>query len=167
MKESRCKVLRCKVAMCLSMVSADELDDDTSTILGLSKEYRLVGVVDEGSDVFEIDDLSVFVLERAETWKEAVCSALDGKVLVICLEHDDALPERHKKFSDKLQFLGAIRGHPWIEFKNSTFDNHLGEKGTKRELTVHDNHGQFGVLGRFSRTKPELERAMLIDAGLP
>ena len=37
-------------------------------------------------------------------------SALDGKVLVICLEHDDALPERHKKFSDKLQFLGAIRG---------------------------------------------------------
>ena len=58
-------------------------------------------------------------------------------------------------------------GHPWTEFKNSTFDNHLGEKGTKRELTVHDNHEQFGVPERFSRTKPELERAMLIDAGLP
>ena len=73
MKESRCKVLRCKVAMCLSMASADELDDDTSTILGLSKEYRLVGVVvNEWSDVFEIDDLSVSSLNVRKHGKKCV-----------------------------------------------------------------------------------------------
>lgn len=53
------------------------------------------------------------------------------------------------------------------EFLNEEFDKHLDEKGTVRELTVHDTHEQVGVAERLNRTKLERARAMLFESGLP
>jgi hypothetical protein len=60
-----------------------------------------------------------------------------------------------------------LRSDVGMEFKNKVFDAHLAERGTKRELTVHDTHEQVGVSERLNRTKLELAQAMLIDSSLP
>ena len=45
--------------------------------------------------------------------------------------------------------------------------NHQDQKGTKRELTVHDSPPQNGVSERGMRTRAERAHAMLIASGLP
>ncbi len=63
----------------------------------------------------------------------------------------------------QIKILRTDRG---TEFSNKKFDQHLAEKGTVRELTVHDTHEQVGVAERLNRTKVELARAMLLDSKL-
>jgi hypothetical protein len=45
--------------------------------------------------------------------------------------------------------------------------NHQDQKGTKRELTVHDSPPQNGVSERGMRTRAEGARALLLASGLP
>jgi hypothetical protein len=45
--------------------------------------------------------------------------------------------------------------------------NHQDQKGTKRELTVHDSLPQNGVSERGMRTRAEGARALLLASGLP
>ena len=45
--------------------------------------------------------------------------------------------------------------------------NHQDQKGTKRELTVHNSPPQNGVSERSMRTRAEQAHALLLASGLP
>src|SRR6202045_4677950 len=64
----------------------------------------------------------------------------------------------------KVKYLRSDHGG---EFLGDLFSDHLAEKGTKRELTIHDTHEQVGVMECWNRTKAKLAQAMLIDSKLP
>ena len=53
------------------------------------------------------------------------------------------------------------------EFLSTQMINHQDDKGTKRELTVHDSPPQNGVSERGMRTRAERARALLLSSGLP
>ena len=53
------------------------------------------------------------------------------------------------------------------EFLSNEFTQHLKQRGTQRELTVHDSPPQNGVSERGMRTRGEATRTLLIASGLP
>ena len=63
-----------------------------------------------------------------------------------------------------IQYLRCDRGG---EFTSNEFNKHLEDKGTQRELTVHDSPPQNGVSERGMRTRAEATRALLLASGLP
>jgi len=99
------------MAMCDRIVLAHELDDNPLARQGLGKEYWPRGIVDEWSDVFEIDRLSIIVRECTKTRKESICRSLDWKVFVVLFEYWDAPPEREKKSRHILQPRGTL----WVD----------------------------------------------------
>jgi hypothetical protein len=63
--------------------------------------------------------------------------------------------------------IKASRSDRGGEFLSAQIINHQDQKGTVRELTVHDSPPQNGVAERGMRTRAERARALLIASGLP
>ena len=63
--------------------------------------------------------------------------------------------------------IKACRSDRGGEFLSAQMINHQDQKGTKRELTVHDSPPQNGVSERGMRTRAERARALLLSSGLP
>jgi hypothetical protein len=53
------------------------------------------------------------------------------------------------------------------EFLSKDITQHQDQKGTVRELIVHDSPPQNGVAERGMRTQAERARALLLSSGLP
>ena len=65
---------------------------------------------------------------------------------------------------NKIKIVHSDRGG---EFLSKEMVNHQDEKGTIRELTVHDSPPQNGTAKQGMRTQAEQARALLISSGLP
>ena len=63
--------------------------------------------------------------------------------------------------------IKIIRSDRGGEFLSDQLINHQNQRGTIRELTVHDSPPQNGVAERGMRTRAERARALLIASGLP
>jgi hypothetical protein len=120
-----------------------------------------------------------------DLWGPAAVKSLNGKSYAAARK-DDATREVKIDFLAKKSetFDAYLKDEAWIlnhggspirymrcdrggEFTSKKFDKHLDEKGTQRELTVHDSPPQNGVSERGMRTRAESTRALLLASGLP
>jgi hypothetical protein len=63
--------------------------------------------------------------------------------------------------------IKCVRSDRGGEFLSDALIRHQDQKGTVRELTVHDSPPQNGVAERGMRTRAERARALLLSSGLP
>jgi hypothetical protein len=63
--------------------------------------------------------------------------------------------------------IKVVRSDRGGEFLSDQMVNHQNQRGTIRELTVHDSPPQNGVAERGMRTRAERARTLLIASGLP
>jgi hypothetical protein len=77
-------------------------------------------------------------------------------------KRDEAYIETHS--GNHIKFSRSDRGG---EFLSKDIMQHQDNKGTQRELTVHDSPPQNGSSERGMRTRTERARALLLGSGLP
>jgi transposase InsO family protein len=63
--------------------------------------------------------------------------------------------------------IGKIRSDRGGEYLSADFDTYLKDRGTVRQLTVHNSPQQNGVAERLNHTLVEHARAMLIGKDMP
>ena len=77
-------------------------------------------------------------------------------------KRDEALIETHS--GNHIKYSRTDRGG---EFLTKDLIKHQNDKGTQRELTVHDSPPQNGVSEHGMQTRAEQARTLLLGSGLP